>query len=360
MTKTSKEKENSAVSTSNILDDAKQIIEDSRRTAYRAVNTALVQRNWLLGKRIAEEELHGDRKTDYGKDIINKLSKELTYLYGKGYSESNLYYFTQFYKIYPDIFHSACGQSLPLLPWSHYRTLVQVEDKKARDWYLKEASEQSWSVESLKRNISSQYYYRLLSTQNPAPTDQENKEITEPYKRDALDFVKNPVLMEFFGSDRNVKINESRLESRIIGNMQKFLLELGKGYAFIARQQRIQTGNQVYFIDLVFYNVFMRCYVLVDLKTSKVTPRDIGQMDMYVRLYDEFRKTSEQNPTLGIIMCSETDSDVAHYSMLNGNEQLFATKYMTYLPSEEELRAEIEAQKKVFFLQLSEPKEGHG
>ena len=338
----------------NILDDAKRIIEDARVSAYRAVNTAMIQRNWLLGKRIVEEELCGGNKANYGTDVINRLAQELTDLYGKGYSPRNLYYFTEFYKAYPEILQSVIAKSFPLLSWTHFLKLLHVQDKKARDWYLREASEQSWSVETLQSNISSNYYYRLLSTQNPAAVEQKTKD----NEINRLEFIKNPIIMDFFGSDRNAYMNESGLEESIIQNMQKFLMEMGKGYAFIARQQRIQTGNRNYFIDLVFYNTYLKCYVLVDLKASKITNHDVGQMDMYVRMYDEFKRTGGDNPTLGIVLCSDTDEDVAHYSILNGSEQLFATKYVMYLPSKEELRAEIESQKKLFYRQRCDGTEG--
>ena len=351
MVKPNNQKDSVPETEGKLLDDSIRIIEDARVSAYRAVNTALIQRNWLLGKRIAEEELLGNREYDYGKDVINKLSKKLTALYGNGYSTSNLYYFTQFYKMFPDIFHALRGQSLSLLSWTHYRALLQIQDKEARDWYLKEASEQNWSYRTLERNIDSDYYYRLLS--NNYPTSVKSENISEGF--DKLEFLKNPVIAEFLGLNQNTKFNETDLEESIILNIKEFLMEMGKGYAFITRQQRIQTEKQDYFIDLVFYNTDLQCYVLVDLKTSKITHRDIGQMDMYVRMYDEFKKKDWENPTLGIILCSETDEDVAHYSILNGNEQLFATKYMTYLPSKEELRAEIEAQKRIFYLQQKGP-----
>ena len=331
----------------NILDDAKRIIEDARASAYRAVNTAMIQRNWLLGKRIVEEELCGGNKANYGTDVINRLAQELTDIYGKGYSARNLYNFTQFYKAYPEISQALPAKSFSPLSWTHYVTLLQVQDKKARDWYLKEASKQSWGYRTLERNIESQYYYRLLSTQNPDTVEQEAKD----NRIDRLEFIKNPVIAEFLGFDHNIGFSESDLEESIIQNMQKFLMEIGKGYSFIARQQRIQTGNRNYFIDLVFYNTYLKCYVLIDLKATKITNRDVGQMDMYVRMYDKFKRTDGENPTLGIVLCSDTDEDVAHYSVLQGNEQLFATKYMMYLPSKEELRAEIESQKKLFYLQ---------
>lgn len=246
------------------------------------------------------------------------------------------------------------SQSSTLLSWTHYRVLLQVNDKKARDWYEKEAAEQTWSVRTLQRNISSQYYYCLLKSQAKKPVIEEMKQLTSNYQYDKLEFIKNPVIAEFLSLPTDTSFTETQLESSIISNLQKFLMELGKGYAFIARQQHIHTEKQDYFIDLVFYNNYLKCFVLIDLKTEKVTHQDVGQMDMYVRMYDELKRTEGDNPTIGIILCSETDEDIARYSVLKGNEQLFANKYKLYLPTDEELRAEIEAQETIFKLQHDE------
>lgn len=238
-----------------------------------------------------------------------------------------------------------------LLSWTHYRVLLQVEDKTARDWYTKEAANQTWSVRTLQRNISSQYYYRLLKSQNQEPVKQEMEKLTAGYQADKLEFIKNPMITEFLGLSGSMDFTESKLESCIITNIQKFLMELGKGYAFVARQQHIHTEKEDYYIDLVFYNYILKCFVLVDLKTSKITHQDVGQMDMYIRMYDELKRGEGDNPTIGIVLCSDTDEDIAKYSVLHGNEQLFASKYKLYLPTEEELRAEIETQKEMFYLQ---------
>ena len=288
------------VKTDDILKDMCGIIESSQKAAYQAVNTLLVQRNWLIGYRIAEEELGGDERSEYGLEVIKKISKELTQRYGKGYDRSNLYHCLKFYKTFPEIVDTACRQSGVLLSWSHYRTLLQVKDPEARDWYEKEAAEQAWSVRTLQRNISSQYYYRMLGTQKK---------------------------------------------------------ELGKGYAFVARQQHIHTEKQDYYIDLVFYNYILKCFVLIDLKTEKITHQDVGQMDMYIRMYDELKRSEGDNPTIGIVLCSDTDDDIARYSVMHGNEQLFASKYKLYLPTKEELKAEIETQKAMFYLQQQDGEE---
>ena len=340
------------VKTDDLLKDMCGIIESSQKAAYQAVNSALVQRNWLIGYRIAEEELQGDNRAEYGASIIKKLAKELTAEYGKGYTKTNLYHFYSFYKTYPEIFHSASGKLL--LSWTHYRTLLQVNDKDDRDWYEKEALEQTWSVATLQRNISSQYYYRMLQTQRQDLVENEMKELTAGYQNDKYEFIKSPVIAEFLGFAQNTDFTESDLEKSILSNLQKFLMELGKGYAFVARQQHIHTEKQDYYIDLVFYNYILKCFVLIDLKTEKISHADVGQMDMYIRMYDELKRGEGDNPTIGIVLCSDTDEDIARYSVMHGNEQLFASKYKLYLPTEEELKAEIETQKAMFYLQQQE------
>jgi predicted nuclease of restriction endonuclease-like (RecB) superfamily len=345
----------------NLLHDARQIIENSQQFAYRAVNVAMIQRNWLLGKRIVEEELQGDDRAKYGAEIIRKLSQALTHIYGSGFTKTNLYTYTDFYKTFPDIFHTLCGKlyttssnSIPLLSWSHYRTLLQVKQPDALNWYLREATQEMWSVRTLQRNISSQYYFRLLKSQDKDSVKSEMKQLTSSFQNDKLEFIKNPVVAEFLGLSSNSDFTESELEKSIITNIQKFLMELGKGYAFVARQQHIYTEKQDYFIDLVFYNYILKCFVLIDLKTTKITHQDVGQMDMYIRMYDELKRSADDNPTLGIVLCADTDEDIARYSVMHGNEQLFASKYKTFLPTEEELRTEIEMQKRIFYLQQIE------
>lgn len=300
----------SFVKTDDILKDMCGIIESSQKAAHQAVNVALVQRNWLLGYRIAEEEFGGQDRSEYGLQVIKKLSKELTTRYGKGFDRGTLYRCLKFYKMFPEIVATLGQQSGMILSWSHYRVLLQVEDKAARDWYEKEAA-----------------------------------------------FIKNPVVAEFLGFAQNTDFTESDLEKSILSNLQKFLMELGKGYAFVARQQHIHTEKQDYYIDLVFYNYILKCFVLIDLKTEKITHQDVGQMDMYIRMYDELKRSEGDNPTIGIVLCSDTDDDIARYSVMHGNEQLFASKYKLYLPTEEELKAEIETQKAMFYLQQQEREE---
>ena len=338
--------------TPDILNDVCSIINGAKAYAYQTINVTLVKRNWLIGKRIAEEELKGKNRADYGDELIRELAKSLTEIYGKGFTKSNLYYFLSFYQSFPNIFHAVRGKSQTLLSWTHYRILLQVQDKVARDWYEKEALEQTWSVRTLQRNINTQYYYRLLKSQRKDLVIKEMEEKTEKNQAlDKLEFIKNPIIAEFLGYNLDNTYTETELETKIIDNLQKFMIELGKGYAFVGRQVLVRTEKEDYYIDLVFYNFILKCFALIDLKTNKITHQDVGQMDMYVRMYDELKRREDDNPTIGILLCSETDEDIARYSVLKGNEQLFATKYKLYLPKEEELRAEIEMQKTIYELQ---------
>lgn len=270
--------------------------------------------------------------------------------------------FELFYHSYPEIVGTTTPQSgehamivkgRKILTWSHYERLLQVSDTTARAWYEKEAIEQSWSVKTLRRNISTQYYDRMLLSTDKDSVKLEMQEKTNPYQN-KYEFLRNPIIADFLGMEENREYLESELEKNIIENLEKFMMELGKGFAFVERQQRIHTDKEDYYIDLVFYNFILKCFVLIDLKIGKITHQDVGQMDMYVRMYDELRKQPEDNPTLGIVLCSETDEDIARYSVLQGNEQLFASKYRLCLPTEEQLRAEIDAQKEIFYMQHPE------
>ena len=356
----SDEKANSLIlafsETDDVMSDACTIIESSQNAAYKAINAALVQRNWLIGYRIAEEERKTGSESTYGAKIICSLSKKLTEKYGKGFTKTNLYSFYQFYKCFPDIsalYEKGSGIGLT---WTHYRILLQVTDKTARDWYENEARTQTWDVRTLQRNISSQYYYRLLKTQKKDLVKSEMQELTSSYQENKLEFIKNPVIAEFLNLSPDTDYTESDLENSILNNLQRFLIELGKGYAFVGRQYHIQTEKNDYYVDLVFYNFILKCFVLIDLKTEKVNHQDIGQMDMYIRMFDELKRREGDNPTIGILLCSDTDDDIAHYSIMHGSEQLFATKYKLYLPTEEELKAEIETQKIRFYLQQKDNK----
>ena len=334
----------------DITQNISQIVEQSRRIVYATVDVVLLQRNWLIGKRIHEEILNHPRKDNYGQKLIESISINLQQKFGSGFDKKSLYKYVKFYTLYKNIFASVRRQSF--LSWTHYRILLKIENKKERDWYEKEALESGWSVRTLQRNINTQYFQRLLSSQIKEPVIKEMEEKTSEYQNQKLEHIKNPMIFEFFGVKGNEQLLESTLESLIISNIQKVLLELGKGYSFVGRQYHIQTDSNDYYVDLVFYNYLLRCFVLIDLKTDKITHQDVGQMDMYVRMFDELVKKPDDNPTLGIVLCSETDADIAKYSILKGNEQLFATKYKLYLPSEIELRAEIEHQKELFYLSL--------
>lgn len=338
------------------------IVENARNNAYSHINYELILRNWRLGKLIAEEELNHNDRAKYGLGIIVNLSNYLTEIFGKGFSRRDLYNYLNFYRIKQDLFscvsndsqivYSLSTQSSKLLSWTHYRTLLQELNAEARDWYEKEAFEQTWSVRTLQRNISSQYYHRLLASQQKKLVREKMIQSTSSKQiNDPIGFIKNPVIGEFLGFTADTTFHESDLEQAIITNLEKFILEMGKGFAFVARQQHIHTEKEDYYIDLVFYNYILKSFVLIDLKTSKITHQDVGQMDMYVRMYDELKRTEGDNPTIGIVLCEDTDEDIAKYSVLHDNDHLFASRYMLYMPTPEELRNEIERQKAIYYLQ---------
>lgn len=333
----------------DFIADIKQIIEQSRKQAYVSVNAIMIRSYWLLGKRIVEEEQGGDSRAEYGKFLLTNLANELTAIYGNAYSVRRLREYRQFYVYFSDL--EMWQSRVPNLTWTHYRELITVHEKEARNWYMQEASNEMWSVRTLHRNISSQYYYRLLQSQSKEVVIDEMKQITEPLQTDKLEFIKNPVVAEFLGLVNNPQFSETELENAIITHLQKFIMELGKGYAFVARQQHIRTDMGDFFIDLVFYNYILKCFLLIDLKTEQISHQDVGQMDMYIRMYDELKRTEGDNATIGLILCSKTSEDMARYSMLKDNERLFQAKYLTFLPTKEELTNEIEQQKIIFQLQ---------
>lgn len=336
--------------------DAEDIVAKGRDAAYRSVSVAMVMTYWQLGQRIVQEEQNGQVRADYGTFLISALSKRLTASFGHGYSKRLLFEVRRFYLVFPDF--QKMHTRVHYLSWSHFRILMRIENAEARSWYIQETLSEAWSVRTLDRNVSSQYYERLLLSQKKEPVVKEMQKITATYQADKLEFIKNPVVAEFLGLSSNIDFTESQLEQSIISHIQKFLMEMGKGFAFVARQQHIKTDAQDYFVDLVFYNYILKCFVLIDLKTSRITHQDIGQMDMYIRMYDELKRGDGDNPTLGIVLCSETDEDIARYSILHGNEQLFATKYKLYLPDEQTLRKEIERQKEIFRLQHTDETKG--
>lgn len=323
-----------------------KVLRAARANAYRAVNFSMVEAYWNVGRMIVEEEQQGKERAEYGAALLRNLSIRLTREFGKGFTETNLKYFRQFYLAFPaqtasGIGHTLCDQ----LTWSHYRLLMRVEKLGARAWYLKEAAGQNWTVSALERQINSLYYERLLLSRDHAPVIEEMQANTAPLTPAPKDFIKDPYVLEFLGIPDAHKFREADLEHAIIDKLQAFMLELGKGFAFVARQHRISTETRDFFIDLVFYNYILKCFVLVDLKTGELTHQDIGQMDMYVRLFEDTVKGADDNPSVGIILCTEKDHTVVKYSVLNENRQLFASKYMLYLPTEEALRQELERER---------------
>ena len=336
----------------SFIKDIRTIIERGRQKAYAAVGTAMFTTNWEVGRRIVEEEQHGSARAQYGKQVISMLAQNLKGDYGTCYGKRNLAYYRQFYLAFSDL--SILHTRVQNLTWSHIRRVLSVSNPEARVWYLNSAADEHWSVRTLGRNISSQYYERRLAWQR------DNKDLPSiaavaPYHdSDPLEYIKNPTIAEFMGFRRDSKYSESQLEQALIDNLEKFILELGRGFAFVERQQHITTDLDDFYIDLVFYNFRMKRFVIFELKTHKMTHADIGQLDMYVRMYDDLMKADDDNPTIGVLLCTDTDSTVAKYSVLNESQQLFATKYMPYMPTEEELRCEIEQQKQ-FFLEHHKP-----
>ena len=335
-----------------LIKDVQSIVENGLRKAYSDVNATTVITYWRIGRRIVEEEQHGETRAEYGKKLIDLLSKEMTALYPKGYSPRNLRDYRQFYLCFKDleIWHSR----VPNLTWTHFRQLLSVVSDDARYWYVREASREMWSVRTLARNVGSQYYQRLLLSPKKEAVVDEMLHLTAPLNDGPQGFLKDPVVAEFLQLPSNSDFTETQLEKAIISHMKDFLLEMGRGFAFMAEQYHIATDAGDFFIDLVFYNVVLKCYVLVDLKTKMITHQDVGQLDMYVRMFDDLKRTEGDNPTVGLLLCSETSRDIARYSVLNVSKQLFASKYLTFLPSEEELAKEIERQKEIILLQQGE------
>ena len=328
----------------NYISEIKKILKNARQKAYTAVNSAMVEAYWEIGRRIVEEEQNGKERAEYGKEILQNLSKELTEEFGKGYSYRTLREIRQFYLMFSDF--EKWRTVSAKLTWSHFQKVLRVSSEKARIFYLTEAAENMWSVRTLDRNISTLYYDRIVASIDKKTVEDEMKEKTK--KLQAEEFIKNPVVLEFLDLPTNMSYTENELEKALTDDIQKFMMELGKGFAFVERQQHIRTENSDFYIDLVFYNYILKCFVIVELKTGKLTHQDIGQLDMYVRMYDDLKKQENDNPTIGLLLCTETDRTIIKYSVLNDNKNLFASKYVNYLPSEEELINEIERQKTLF------------
>lgn len=314
---------------SKIYTDIAQLLNIARIKAYRSVNSIMVETYWKIGQRIVEEEQGGNSRAEYGTKLIENLSRYLTDTFGKGFSEANLQNMRNFYLIYPEFPRHCLGN----LSWSNIARIIRIDNPEERNYYLNEASSQNWSYRQLERNIKSGYYHRLLSTQEK----QNNIGKTLPAVINAKEFIKDPYVLEFLNLPENIEGKENDIETALISNLQKFLLELGKGFSFVARQFRISTETDHFYADLVFYNYLLKCFVVIDLKTTKLTHSDIGQMDMYVRMFDELKRGEGDNPTIGIILCTDKSETMVKYSVLKESQQIFASKYKTILPSEEEL-----------------------
>ena len=365
------------------IKDLRTIVSAARDTSYRMANIMQVLQNWLIGRRIVVQEQQGRARADYGKHIIELASLSLSEAFGRGFSETQVRNYRKFYLAFSNLliqqtapaeFRSRLAsiqQTMPAesvsdgivlpvqLSWSHYERLIRIANPKARMWYMQEAATQQWDYRTLKRNIDSQYYYRLNQTPEVKRQEviDEMHRLTANYEKEKSTFVKNPMLVEFLGLSHREAFTESKLEQAILDHLEHFLMEMGKGYALVNRQMHIHTEDDDYYIDLVFYNYLLKCFVLVDLKTTKVSYEDVGQMDMYLKLFDTYKRTEGDNPTIGIILCSETNADVARFSTLATNKQMYASKYLTYMPSKEVLAREIEQQKEIFRLRNNSEEE---
>jgi predicted nuclease of restriction endonuclease-like (RecB) superfamily len=325
---------------SSLLGQLRGLIAQARSKALRAVDTIQVQTCWEIGRHIVEFEQLGQTRAEYGKRLLPQLAESLTQEFGKGFDKTNLRHMRSFYELFP--IRDALRRELS---WTHYRTLLRLDSAAARNWYVNESIQQNWSSRALERQMGTLYYERLLASQDKAAVLAEAGANVAALPTSPRDFVRDPVLLEFLGLPGTGRLLESNLEQVLMDKLQAFLLELGKGFAFVARQQRISTETQDFYIDLVFYNYLLKCFVLIDLKTSKLSHQDIGQMDMYVRMYDDLRRGKDDNPTVGILLCEHKDQSVVRYSVLNGNEQLFASRYRLVLPTEDELRRELERER---------------
>ena len=324
----------------SLLGNLGDLIREARRKVLRAVDTTQVQTCWQIGRHIVEFEQQGARRAGYGKQLLATLASVLTAEFGKGFDSSNLRYMRLFYQAFP-----ICDALRHELSWTHYRALLRVENDHARHWYMIESATQNWSTRALERQIGTLYYERLLASRDRSTVKQEAATHIQQLPATPRDFIRDPVVLEFLGLPNAGSVLETDLEQALINQLQGFLLELGKGFAFIARQQRISTDSKDFYIDLVFYNYLLKCFVIFDIKRGELSHQDVGQMDMYVRMYDDLKRGPEDSPTVGIILCAQKDESVVRYSMLQGHEQLFASKYKLVLPSEEELRAELDRER---------------
>lgn len=331
-----------STSIDKLYSNVKQILEDARSNVYRAANFAMVQAYWQIGKLIVEEEQKGNEKAEYGQGVLEELSVRLTKEYGKSFSNRNLRHIRQFYRVFPK-WNAVRSE----LSWTHYRLLLKVEREDARAFYIEEAIDCHWGTRTLERQVNSLYFERMVMTRKEGrplvkAEAEEKKEVMQ-----AKDLIKDPYVLEFLNLKSNTDFYEQELEQAIIDKLQEFLLELGKGFSFVSRQHRISLEGEHFFIDLVFYNYILKCFLLIDLKTGKLTHQDVGQMDTYVRVFEDTMRQESDNPTIGLILCSEKNNAVAKYSLLNESKQIFASKYKIYLPSEKQLKEEIERERQL-------------
>ncbi|MGL5349283.1 MAG: PDDEXK nuclease domain-containing protein [Cetobacterium sp.] len=322
----------------NLYVRVKNILENGRAKAFKVVNTVMIESYWNIGKEIVEEEQRGENRAEYGKYVIQSISEKLTEEFGKGYSISNIKYMRQFYLTFP-IGHSLSGQ----LSWTHYRLLMKLKNDDIRNFYMIETIENNWSSRELDRQISSLLYERIKMSKDPVAVKELS--VVGQKVETAYDIIKSPMVFEFLGKGDYTISVESDLESALMDKLQLFLLELGKGFSFVGRQKRINIDGDNYYIDLVFYNYILKCFVLIDLKMGKLTHRDIGQMDFYVRYYEKEIRLEGDNPTIGLLLCSDKNDSMVKYTLLDDSKNIFASKYQFYFPTEDELIEELEREK---------------
>lgn len=325
---------NALVENGHLLADIREVLLSARKTAYKAVNFAMVSAYWNVGRLIVEDEQHGQARAEYGKAVLAELSDKLTEEFGKGFDERELRRMRQFYCVFPK-----WDTLRPELTWSHYRLLIKVKDEQARMWYMNEAADQTWSSRQLDRQISVLYYERLLGSRDQSAVRFEAQQKLATVTPQA--FIHDPYILDFLNLKDYPALHESTIEQALIDNLQSFLLELGKGFCFVARQKRMQYEDENFYVDLVFYHSVLKCHVLIDLKLGKLTHQDVGQMDSYIRMFDDLYKQEDDNPTLGLILCSEKNDAVVRYSVLAEHKQMFASKYLLELPSVETLQQEL-------------------
>ena len=323
----------------HIYDEIRDVLLSSRNQSYAAVNFAMVRAYWSIGHIIVEYEQKGAFRAEYGQNLLQQLSKRLSQEFGKGFDVRNLQQMKKFYTLFPNT-NALRSQ----LTWTHYRTLLRVENEKAREWYMKEAIRSGWSSRQLERQISALYYERLLASREKGPVIDEANALMKPLA--AENFIRDPYVLEFLDLKNYPSLRETDLEQALIDKLQEFLLELGRGFCFIARQKLMRYEDEDFYLDLVFYHSILKCHVLIDLKIGKLTHADVGQMDSYIRMFDALYKNDDDNPTIGIILCSQKNEAIVKYSVLNDAKQLFASKYRLTLPSAEELQKEIEAERR--------------